>query len=57
MATRFYALNSPNHDSPCIDVTFDDDHYTEMMSADFHTAIVYLAFFSDAECKRQVTPT
>ena len=27
------------------------------MSADFRAAIVYLAFFRDAECKDQVTPT
>lgn len=57
MATRFYALNSPNHDSPVIDVTFDGDHYTDDMSADYHTCVVYLAFYNDKELTDQVTPT
>lgn len=59
MAYRYQVLNSPNFDSPIIDVRHDGDHYTQDtgMSADYMTAIVYLEFFSDAKGQDQVTPT
>ncbi|BAN16828.1 hypothetical protein X848_gp18 [Edwardsiella phage PEi21] len=59
MSVTFDVLNGPNGDSVCIDVTYDGDHYTTVrsMTSEWGQAIVYFAFFSDAACTDQVTPT
>lgn len=59
MSLTYDILNGPNGDSVCIDVTIDGDHYTPTagMTDEWGQAIVYLAFFSDAACTDQVTPT